>query len=438
MAERAEAAEAVRGQSLWRHRDFMLLWGGQTVSEVGSSVTLVALPLLAVISLDATTFEVGLLTACTNLAFLLVALPAGAWVDRWRRKPVLVWGDLGRVVLLGSIPVAQALGVLELPQLYVVAVLTGVLTVFFDVAYQSYVPDLVSPEELVDANGKIGASQAFGQVAGPSVAGVLVGALGAAYAVVADALSFVVSGGLTAAIRRREPAPEPRPAGRRLRDEVSEGLAYVLRHPILKRIVGCTGTSNFFTSMFLAVEAVFLVRVLDASPGVIGLVLSLGSAGGLLGGAVAGRLARRVGSARIIWLSITFTIPGQLLAAAAFPGWGVALVAASLFFFSFGGVVYNTAQVSYRQAICPPALLGRMNASVRFIVWGTMPLGGLAGGVAGQLLGVRPTILLAGLGQILAALWLLTSPLRGMRDIEIEDAVPAPSDAPSGDEVPVG
>jgi MFS family permease len=423
------------GESLWRHRDFMLLWGGQTVSEIGSSVTQVALPLLAVISLDATTFEVGLLTACTNLAFLLVALPAGAWVDRWRRKPVLVWGDLGRVGLLGSIPAAKALGVLGLPQLYAVAVLAGVLTVFFDVAYQSYVPDIVAPEQLVDANGKIGASQAFGQVAGPSVAGVLVGVLGAAYAVVADALSFVVSGGLTAAIRRREPTPEPRPADRRLRDEIREGLGYVVRHPILSRIVGCTGTSNFFTSMFLAVEAVFLVRVLDASPGVIGLVLSLGSAGGLLGGALAGRLARKLGSARIIWMSITFTIPGQLLAAAAFPGWGVALVAASLFAFSFGGVVYNTAQVSYRQAICPPALLGRMNASVRFIVWGTMPLGGLAGGVAGELIGVRSTILVAGLGQVLAALWLITSPLFGMRDIE--EAVPAPSVAPSGGEVRV-
>src|SRR3954447_22689502 len=160
-------------RSLWRHRDFMLLWGGQTVSEVGSSVTVLALPLLAVIALDATTFEVGLLTACSSLAFLLVALPAGAWVDRWRRQPVLVWGDLGRFVLLGSIPLAQVFGVLHLAQLYVVAVLTGVLTVFFDVAYQSYLPALVEPDELVDANGKIGASQSFGQIAGPALAGVL-------------------------------------------------------------------------------------------------------------------------------------------------------------------------------------------------------------------------------------------------------------------------
>jgi len=223
--------------------------------------------------------------------------------------------------------------VLHLPQLYVVAVLAGVLTVFFDVAYMSYVPVLVDPEQFVDANGKIGASQAFGQVAGPSVAGVLVGVMGAAYAIVVDALSFLVSGGLTTAMRRTEPAPAAGPAGRRLRDEVREGLAYVLRHPILRRIVGCTGTSNFFSTAFLAVEAVFMVRVLHASPGVIGLVLSLGSAGGLLGGVLAGRLARRFGSARIIWLSITFSAPCQLLAAAAFTGWGVALVGVSLFGF---------------------------------------------------------------------------------------------------------
>ncbi len=412
-------------RSLWRHRDFMLLWSGQTVSEVGSSVTVLALPLLAVISLDATTFQVGLLTACTSLAFLLVALPAGAWVDRWRRKPVLVWGDLGRVVLLGSIPVAKALGVLGLPQLYVVASLTGVLTVFFDVAYQSYLPALVDADELVDANGKIGASQSFAQVAGPALAGLLVAGLGAAYAVVVDAVSFLVSAGATSAIRRTEPTPPPRPPGRRLRDEIREGLAFVVRHPILKRIVGCTATANFFSSAYVAVEAVFLVRVLHARPGVIGLVFSLTAVGGLLGGVFAGRIADRVGSARAIWVSQVLTGPFALLAAFAFPGWGVALVAVAGFCTSLGAVVYNVGQVSYRQAICPADLMGRMNASVRFIVWGTMPLGGLAGGILGTVIGVRATVFVAGLGMWAAALWLVFSPLFGMRDIP--DVPGAPS-----------
>jgi MFS family permease len=151
-----------------------LLWTGQTVSEVGSSVTQLAIPLLAVITLDATTFEVAR-WPCTQLAFLLIALPAGAWVDRWRRRPVLIWADIGRMAIIGSIPIADALGVLYLPQLFVVAIFAGVLTVFFDVAYQSYLPVLVEPEHLVDANGKLGASQAFGQVAGPSFGGAIVG-----------------------------------------------------------------------------------------------------------------------------------------------------------------------------------------------------------------------------------------------------------------------
>jgi MFS family permease len=406
---------------LWRHRDFLLLWGGQSISEIGSSVTTLALPLLAVISLHASTFEVGALTACTTAAFLLVALPAGAWVDRWRRKPVLVWSDAGRVVLIGSIPVAKAFGVLTLGQLYAVALLTGVLTVFFDVAYQSYLPFLVEPDQLVDGNGKIGASQSFAQVAGPSVGGALVGSIGAAYAVVVDAASFGVSTAATAAIRRRDPPPVPKQNRSRLRDDIREGLAFVVRHPILKKVVGCTGTYNFFSSMMFAVEAVFLVRTLHASPGVIGLVFSAGSVGGLIGGVVAGRLARRIGSARIIWVSVVVAAPFGLLIPLAGRGWGVALVGGGMFAGSMSSVVYNVAQVSYRQAICPPRLLGRMNASVRFIVWGTMPLGGLAGGGLGALIGARMTTLVAALGGCTAALWVVFSPLRGMRDVPTQE-----------------
>src|SRR5580765_354641 len=221
----------------------MFLWAGQTVSEIGSSITTLALPLLALLTLHATTFEVGALTACTNAAFIIVALPAGAWVDRWRKRRVLIWGDAGRVVLLGSIPLAKELGVLTLGQLYVVALLTGVMTVFFDVAYQSYLPVLVEPDQLIDGNGKLGASQAFGQVAGPGLGGLLVGAVGAAYAVVADAASFLVSTIATLCIRRPEPPPLPRPEGRRLRTEIREGLHFVVKHPILKKITACTATS---------------------------------------------------------------------------------------------------------------------------------------------------------------------------------------------------
>ncbi len=419
--------EPAAPRSLLRHRDFVLLWSGQTVSEVGSAITLLALPLLALDSLDATTFEVGALMACTQMAFLLVALPAGAWVDQWRKRRVLVCGDLGRVLLLGSIPVAKVFGALTLPHLYVVALFTGVLTVFFDVAYMSYVPELVEGDQLVDANGKLGASQAFGQVAGPSLGGLLVGALGAAYAVVADATSFALSGLATLGIRTRDVRPESATGTRGVRADIREGLRFVLGHPILRKVVACTGTSNFFSGALVAVEIVYLKRTLHASAGVIGVVFSVASIGGLVGGVLAGRISERVGSARLIWLSQVVAGPFGLLTAAAFPGWGVSLVAVAMFAFSIASVVYNSAQVSYRQAICPRPLLGRMNASVRFLVWGTLPLGGIVGGALGTWIGLRPTVLVCALGMWSAALWVVFSPLFGMRDVPL----PAPDDLPA-------
>jgi MFS family permease len=410
-------ASDTRPRSLWRHRDFMLLWGGQTVSEVGSAVTTLALPLVALVTLDASTFAVGALTACTNLAFLVIALPAGAWVDRWRKKRVMIWGDVGRFLVLGSIPLAREFDALTLPHLFAAAILAGALTVFFDVAYQSYVPELLDARDLVDGNGKLGASQAFGQVAGPGFGGVLVAALGAAYAMAVDAASFAVSAVATICIRHREPPPVAPEGERSLRDEIREGLAFVLGHPVLRMVVACTATSNLFSGAQAAIVIVFMDRTLHASPGVIGLVLSLGSVGGVIGGAFAGRIAQRVGTARVIWLSIGVTGPFAVLGAFAFRGWGVALLAFAFFAFTAGGVVYNTAQVSYRQAICPRPLLGRMNASVRAIVWGALPLGGFAGAALGTWIGLRPTMFVTGIGGATAVLWLLASPLRHWRDI---------------------
>ncbi len=403
--------------SLWHHRDFRLLWAGQAVSEVGSQITFVALPLLAVLTLKATAFEVALLSAFSSAAFLLVALQAGAWVDRRRKQPILVRSDWARAALIASLPVAQVFGVLTLAQLYVVALLSSVLTVFFDVAYQSYLPVLVSRDHLVEGNSKLSATAEVARFAGPALGGLLVAAVGAPYAMGVDAVSFLASGAATSAVRDDEPEPESRPVGRRLRDEIGEGLSFVLRHPVLSKVVACTGTSNFFSSVLGAVEVVFLVRVLGASAAVVGVVFSLGAIGGLLGAVVAAPLARQVGSARIIWLSLLVTAPLTFLAPLAFPGIGVLLVAVAAAAGALGAVVYNVAQVSYRQAICPPHLLGRMNAGVRFIVWGTMPLGALAGGVLGTLIGIRATLVVAAAGQLLAVGWVLASPLRRMRDL---------------------
>lgn len=412
----------MRSASLWHHRDFRLLWSGQAVSEVGSEVTMLALPLLATITLHASTFQVALLSALSSAAFLLVALQAGALVDRRRKQPVLVRSDLARAGLIATLPVAQAFGVLTIWQLYAVALASSVLTVFFDVAYQSYLPVLVSRDQLVEGNAKISGTAQVARFVGPALAGALVAAVGAPYAVAVDAASFLVSGAATSAVHDDEPAPAPRVPGRRLRDEIAEGLSFVVRHPILSRIVGCTGTSNFFSSLYAAVEIVFLVRVLHASPTTIGLVFSLAALGGLLGAATASALARRLGSARIVWLSLVVTAPLSFLGPAAFPGWGVALVGVASAAFGLGAVVYNVAQVSFRQSICPPALLGRMNAAVRFIVWGTMPLGALAGGVLGTWLGVRSTMVVGAAGMCLAVGWVLASPLFGRRDFPTEEA----------------
>ena len=409
-------AAAEQPGTLWRHRSFLLLWSGQTVSEMGSAVTQLALPLTAVVVLRATTFQVGLLTSAATAAFALIALPAGALVDRWPKRRLMIWCDLARLLIIGSVPLAAAFSVLTLAQLYAVAIAAGIGTVFFDVSYQSYLPALISPEHLADANGKLGASQSFAQVAGPGLGGALVGLVGAAQAMAADSLSYAVSVASLLAIRVRE-EPPPKPPRRNMRAEITEGLTFVLRHPILRKIVACTATANLFGGMGLALEIVFLIRVLHIRPADTGLLIAVASLGGVAGGVLSGRLARRVGSGRIIWFSILVLTFPQLLIPLAEPGWRVVAFPLGLMAAIFGGVVYNVAQVSYRQAICPPRLLGRMNAAVRWVVWGTIPLGGLLGGTFGSLLGVRPTLWIAFAGSWAAGWWVFFSPLRGQRDI---------------------
>jgi MFS family permease len=408
------AAGVVAG-GLWRHRDFMLLWSGQTVSEIGSAVTQLALPLVALVVLRASTLQVGLLTAASTLAFAVIALPAGALVDRRPKRRVMITCDLARLVIIGSVPVAAVAHALTMGQLYAVAVTAGVCTVFFDVSYQSYLPSLITSRHLVDGNGKLGATQAFAQFVGPSLGGGLVGAFGAAGAMTADALSYLVSVLSLLGIRGRE-LPLPAPRTENLRSQIAEGLSFVVKHKILRRIVACTGVGNLFSAMITAVQMIFLIRVLHVPPALTGLVMAVTAVGGVAGGVFAGRLAKRIGSARIIWVSmLVFAIP-QVVGAAAWPGWGALLFALGVGVEYFSGVVYNVAQVSYRQSVTPPEMMGRMNAAVRWIVWGTLPLGGVLGGVLGTVIGVRPTLWLAFAGSWAAGWFVFFSPLRRMRD----------------------
>jgi MFS family permease len=407
-----------RPPGLWRHRDFLLLWSGQSVSELGSAVTLLAVPLLAVVVLHASTFAVGLLSAAETAPFLIIALPAGLVVDRLAKRRLMLACDLARTVVIGSVPVAAAAGALTLGQLYAVALLSGILTVLFDVAYQSYLPALVRPDQLPDGNGKLAVTQSIAQVAGPSAGGGLFGLLRAG-ALTADAASYAVSALSLLLIRAPEPpaAKDTSAARPRLRTEIFAGLRFVLGHPVLRKVAACTATANLFSNITFALVIIFLVRTLHVPAASTGLLIAAGSLGGVLAGVVSGRLARWIGSARIIWVSmLAFGAPGLLMPLAE-PGWRLSFFAVGMAAFSFAGVLYNIAQVSFRQAICPPELLGRMNAAVRWIVWGTLPLGGLAGGALGTLIGIRPTMWIGVTGSWAAGLWVLFSPLRRWRDI---------------------
>jgi MFS family permease len=405
--------------SLWRHRDFRQLWTAESISQVGTQITYLAMPVLAVTILHATPFQMGVLTALETIAFLVIGLPAGAWVDRWRRKRVLVVNDLVRAVALASLPLAWYLDVLTLPQLFVVATVAGTATVFFDVAWQSYLPTLVGTEQVVDGNGKLMASQEVARVAGPGITGVLLRFLGAPLLIAVDAVSFLLSALFIGRIRHVDTVPD-RSTRRPLRVEIAEGLGFVVRHPLLRRIVACTGTANLFNTMSGTLLVLFALRTLGLSESALGFVLSAGAAGGILGALTGARFARWVGEGRAIPLSALLLLPFAALTPLAALAAPSLLLVVGMLGYGWAVVAYNITQVSFRQRLCPPHLLGRMNASVRFIVYGTQPLGALLGGVLGTWLGVLPTLWIAAAGQALSAVWVVASPLMGMRDLPRE------------------
>jgi MFS family permease len=407
---------------LWRHADFLKLWSAETISQFGSAVTGIALPLVAVITLDVSAFEVSALLVVEFAPFLLISLPAGVWVDRLPRRPILIAGDLGRAVLLGTIPLAYFLDVLTIWQLYAVGFFVGVCTVFFDVAYQSYLPSLVEREQLVEGNSKLEISRSGAQLGGPAIAGVLVDLLRAPYAILVDAISFALSGLFVLGIRRREEnvptREERREAKSSMKTELAEGLRWVLGNRYLRTIASCTATFNFFGSLMGAIIIVYLVRALEMSPSLIGLLFGLANVGYLVGAVTANRIANRIGVGPAIFAGGLCGIALLLVPLApqdahrAFPF----LVAAETIL-GFGIVLYNVSQVSMRQAITPERLQGRMNSVMRFIVWGVMPLGTLLGGTVATALGLRAAIWAGAVGVSLAWLPLLLGPIWSLREI---------------------
>jgi MFS family permease len=403
---------------LWRHADFLKLWSAETVSQFGTAITQLALPLTAILILKATPFQVGLLTTVEFLPFILVGLPAGVWVDRLRRRPILIIGDLGRALVLGSIPLAYQLGVLHIVQLYICAFVTGILTVFFDVAYMSYLPSLVERSQLVEGNSKLEISRSAAQLGGPGLAGGLIQILSAPLAILFDSVSYLWSAAFVFWIRRPEPAVVSEDGGHpKMRRQIGEGLRYVFGHRLLFPIAVCTATSNLFNSMAQAVILLFAVRQLGLSAGVIGVVFAVGNVGFLLGAFAAQRIARVAGVGRtIIGAAIMFSA-GGLLVPLATRSVAIPFLVGALLVAGFGGVTYNINQVSLRQAITAERMQGRMNATMRFTVWGTMPIGAFLGGILGGAIGLRSTLWVAAIGGAFSFVSLVSSPLRTLRRI---------------------
>jgi MFS family permease len=400
--------------ALWRHGDFLKLWTGQSISEFGSQVSQIAIPTVAVLTLKASAFQVAALETVTFLPFLLFTLPAGVWVDRLRRRGILIAGDLGRALLLGSIPAVYLAGHLTLAQLYAVGFVVGIHTVFFDVAYQSYLPSLVDRETLIEGNSKLQMTVSGAAIAGPGLSGGLIALVTAPYAILLDAASFLVSGGFTVAIRKREEAP-PAAERRHLLVELWEGLRYVVRHRLLLPQALSTGSSNFATNVIFALYFVYAYRRLGLTPALVGLIGAIGAVGWLLGSWQADRMRRLLGVNGATILGASLTGPAALLIPLAPRDLAVPFLAASGVVMGFGAVVYNIQQVSLRQAITPERLQGRMNASMRFLVWGTIPLGSLTGGALASGIGVRAAMLVGAILGFSSVLPIVLSPIRTLR-----------------------
>jgi MFS family permease len=421
---------------LWRHPDFMKLWGAETVSQLGSQVSAIALPFVAIVVLDVSAFEVAALGVVEMAPFILISLPAGVWVDRLRRKPILVVADFGRALLLASVPVAHWAGMLTIWQLYVVGFAVGILTVFFDVSYQSYLPSLVARDELIEGNSKLEISRSGAQLAGPGLGGILVGALTAPVAVLVDALSFLLSAIFLFGIKKEERAPATRAerqAGPGMKEEIKEGLRWVFGNRYLRWIAASTATFNFFGNIIFSIFLVYAVRELGLGAVAIGLIFGVANIGYLVGALLANRLSRRFGVGPTIVIGAAGSVSLLLLAAAPKSNPIPFLIAAQAIS-SMGIPIYNITQVSFRQAITPERLQGRMNSVMRFIVWGVMPLGALIGGALATWFSLRTAVWTGAIGMSLAILPVLLSPVRTLREMPepVEEPLLTEADAAGG------
>ena len=404
---------------LWRHPDFLKLWAGDVVSVFGSQVTALALPLTAALALDATPAQMGLLGALAYAPAVLVGLVAGVWIDRLRRRPLMVAADLGRTVVLGLVPLAALLDLLRIELLYAVAFLAGALGVLFDTARGAYVPTLVERSELVEANAKLSVTGSAALIAGPGLGGLLIQLLTAPVAVAADALSFLVSALCLGAIRTDEPAPAGGRASPSLAAEVLAGLRLLLRDPILRAFTLAAATLDVGWNALMAVYLLYLTRELGQPATTVGLIFGAGSAGALLAGLVADRLARRLGlGPTLVGSQAGIGLGGLLIVLAiAASAWAVPLLVAAELVQSFAGTVHAVNRGALRQAIVPNHLRGRVGAGGSVVGRGVATAGLLLGGQLGERLGLAPTMVLGASTGLVSFLWLHRSPVRTLRRV---------------------
>ncbi|MET8412526.1 MFS transporter [Streptomyces sp. NPDC005195] len=410
--------QSMRGGLLRRHRDFRLLWCGETAGKFGASVTGIALPLVAVSTLDAGPFEVGLLSAAAWAPWLVIGLPAGVWVDRSRRRPIMLAAATVSLLLFAGVPVAAWCGWLSTGLLLAVALLTGTAAVFFQTAYSAYLPSILEPDDQPEGNAKLHGSASAAQIAGLGSGGLIAQLAGAVNGMFVNAATFLVSLLCLAGIRHREPRvtrTEPRPPS--LVGEVREGLSLIADDPWFRTLTLFGAASNLALMGYQSIQVVFLVRCVGLTPGPVGALIGAAGSGGVAGAFAARRVADRIGTARATLLFELGLPLFALLIPLTVPGAGVLFFVAGGFCVCAGVVAGNIIKASFQQRYCPPDLLGRLTASTAFLGYGTIPLGALLGGALGTGLGVRSAMAITTAGIPLAALILFFSPIRRARDL---------------------
>jgi MFS family permease len=403
-----------KGTTFFLNRHFALFWMSQTVSKFGSWITSSGLALTAVLVLHATAFQMGVLAALGAIPALLFGLLAGVWVDRLSRRSVLIITDLGRALLLLAIPLAALLGVLRLELMYGVALLAETLTVFFEVAHRSFLPTLIDREDIAEGNSKLEASSSLAEIAGPSLAGVLVQTISAPFAILFDALSFLFSALCIGMIRVRESSALPIGEQQKVWQEIWEGLQVIWHDHRLRALAVCIAMRNFFGGAFAALYTLYVVRDLGMTPVIYGILVTMGGVGALLGALTAARMTRSFGLGKILVGGLLIDGCTTLLTPLASGPWplALALLIGSQLFGDCGAVLHAINEVSLRQMIVPDRFLGRVNASMHLLVVVLGPVGAVLAGLLSTCIGIRPTLFVGAGGILCSFVWLLFSPVR--------------------------